>query len=512
MSRFNFTASAMLFVGIALVIGFSGCSESSTPAPNETAVASAPAASPPMKRPAPPPPPPSSAFDSSPVKTTDAGQSSAATAAQPQPDSKPAANRTYPPQMLPDATTDIPAWVGKDKDEPFDVKKFLESRAAPADNAAPLYFEAMAEISPKVDFVYPPDQWEERFPKVKALAEDKSRLFVKLKDGPVDLSELESILKRAEVVQEKIDKAQKLNKCVFITGMRIDSKLLHLNSAGQICDLEILQIYHASKNDNFPESEQAIKRTFRLAHDICPRGCLNSLWVAIDLESCILGAIKDFTFTQKLTANDYDRLIDMLIEQQQGSIPALKEALRMNYIMGRNTIEDIRERRLTLDDLRKIFTNNPDEFFVTLGNYLQHVDWSSEITTYNQVYSSLLGMADQPYYEIMPDRYETEVVSKLRNKNSLLINWLISNFPKTLDARVTEQANLCSTLCIVTVRKYSLPHGKPPPYLSTAIAGTALKEIPVDPFTGKSMRYESDGKGFKILYGSEPKNPYESGN
>ena len=57
--------------------------------------------------------------------------------------------------MLPDATTDIPAWAGKDKDEPFDVKKFLESRAAPADNAAPLYFEAMAEISPEwISFIH----------------------------------------------------------------------------------------------------------------------------------------------------------------------------------------------------------------------------------------------------------------------------------------------------------------------------------------------------------------------
>ena len=38
----------------------------------------------------------------------------------------------------------IPAWVGQSKTEPFDVREFLVSREAPADNAAPLYFQAMA--------------------------------------------------------------------------------------------------------------------------------------------------------------------------------------------------------------------------------------------------------------------------------------------------------------------------------------------------------------------------------
>jgi hypothetical protein len=49
--------------------------------------------------------------------------------------------------MLPGGEPGVPAWAGQDKDEPFDVKQFLESRAAPEENAAPLYFAAMAEIS-----------------------------------------------------------------------------------------------------------------------------------------------------------------------------------------------------------------------------------------------------------------------------------------------------------------------------------------------------------------------------
>jgi hypothetical protein len=520
MFRFNFSAIAMLFSGIFLsttIIAYSDNPPSSPPASNDASAGSSTASSPskPEKRPAPPPAPPQSAFDSSPAKSTDAEQSTAPTSAQVQPDSKPAANHTYPPQMLPDAMPDVPAWAGKDKDEPFDVKKFLESRAAPPDNAAPLYFLAFADIDFVMDFVYPPDQWQERLPQVKALGEDVYKIISddKFKSGNVPLSEIEHVLKAAKQVQEKIDKAQQKNKCVFITGMRIDSKLPHLGAAGQICDLEMLQVYHASKNGNLEELEQAISRTFRLANDICPRGCLTALFVSIDLEKCILEAIKEFILDQKyLTTKECDRLINLLIEQQRESIPFFQETLRVDYIMGRNTIEDLKQGRMTLEDLRKSLPQYSNEYFTDLSNYFQHVDWQAEITAYNQGYSSLLGMADRPYYEIIPDRFEAEVLPKLRNNNVHFIWMFFSSFQKVMDERAKRQAKLSSTLCMIAVRKYELTHGKPPPYLSTAIAGTALKEIPVDPFTGKPMRYESDNKGFKILYGSDQQNPSGTGN
>ena len=47
-------------------------------------------------------------------------------------------------EMMWETDGSIPAWVGQSKKEPFDVREFLVSREAPADNAAPLYFQAMA--------------------------------------------------------------------------------------------------------------------------------------------------------------------------------------------------------------------------------------------------------------------------------------------------------------------------------------------------------------------------------
>ncbi len=514
MFRFNFSECVMLFAGIFLASGFIGCSDNS-PAPNDTAAESMPASTPsrPVKRPAPPPPPPSSAFESSPAQSSDAGQAATPVAEKVQPTAKSAAKRTYPPQVLPDAMTDIPAWAGKDKDEPFDVKKFLESRTAPPDNAAPLYFEAMAEIGPKMAFVYPPDQWHERLPKVKALAEDVFAQLTKLNNGSLTLTELERVLKDAKPVQEKIDKAQQKNKCIFITGMRTDSQLPHLTVAGQICDLEVLQIYHSGKSGNTQESEQAISRTLRLARDVCPRGCLVALSVSIDLEQCILKAINEYILAkQNLTTKECDHLMDLLIKQQRESIPYLQEALRMDYILGRNTINDLQQGHFTFDDLRKSLPQYSDKYFNELSNYFQHINWQDEISSYNQGYASLLGMADRPYYEIIPNRFETEFLPKLRVKNVHLVWIYFSSVKHVLDGRVKEQANLASTMCTIAVRKYEITHGNPPPNLSTAIPGTALKEIPVDPYSGKPMRYESNGKTFKILYGSEQKNSGESGN
>src|SRR5690349_18073885 len=59
--------------------------------------------------------------------------------------------KPIPPKESPATTSNAPAeeipnWAGKRTDEPFDVKAFLESRAAPDDDAAPLYVEALSPM------------------------------------------------------------------------------------------------------------------------------------------------------------------------------------------------------------------------------------------------------------------------------------------------------------------------------------------------------------------------------
>jgi hypothetical protein len=77
---------------------------------------------------------------------------------------------------LPGADSAVPSWAGQAMDNPFDVRQFLQSRAAPADNAAPLYLAALADFGTEMDFCFRITEWEARKPSVEALSAAITRL------------------------------------------------------------------------------------------------------------------------------------------------------------------------------------------------------------------------------------------------------------------------------------------------------------------------------------------------
>jgi hypothetical protein len=506
MFRFNFAASAVLFVGILLAtcfLGFPYNSLGSTPATNDAEAASASVLTS-------TPPPPQSAFDSSSANSTDAGQSNTTMAAQAQPAAKPAVNRTYPPQMLPDATTDIPAWAGKDKDEPFDVKKFLESRAAPEDNGATLYFLALADISENMDFVYPPDEWAKRLPRVKALAKDIGDLCdpEKLKAGSVPMSEIERVLKLAKPALHKVDQAQQKKRCIFVSGMGFDSLAPHVQDARQICRADCLHIYHAQMKDDFTEAEQSIKRSLRFASDLRLRGLMVNQLVSFAIENIILEDIADYTLKQKsLKSKQCDRLMVLLADRQRLLKPALTEGLKMEYIICRNTINDFQNGRLNRNDLATIFKfiNMDGKINITEDN-LANINWQTDITELNRVCTYCLSIITKPYDKSAFIEFENTEIPKLKGERAIATLVLVPTITIPCEAYNRTQAHLAGTQCLIAVKKYILSNNKIPADLATAVSETELKTVPLDPFDGKPMRYKVvDGKPIVYSIGQDQK-------
>jgi hypothetical protein len=454
MLRFNFAASAALLAGVFLAGGFVECSDDAPPASNN-----------------------------------------------------PATNSTYPPQMLPDAMTDIPAWAGKEKDEPFDVKKFLESRAAPADNAAPVYFESMAEISNLMDFVYPPEQWQERLPKVNELGQDIYNILAsdKFEKGLIPLTDVERVLKNAHQSLKLIDEAQQKSQCVFLTGLHLYSRLPHLTAAGQICDLETEQIYHARMKGDFAEAELAIARMLRLACDIRPRGCEVSQCVSINLENCIFDAISKFTITQKnLTVNNCDRLLFLLAKHEHDSIPAFREGFRIEYIIYRNICEEFpkghpfHEKYLNYLKSTSIKLTSED---------LAQANWQKEASTLNDLYSTIIDMADRPYDKTALDRFDQVKAPKLHKQGAVLVSMQLADIPtmfvKVLILQTQGRAHLAGIQSLIAVQRFILAHDQPPSNLIDAVAETGLKSVPLDPFNGQPMHYKIMN-GNPIVYSVGP--------
>ena len=114
------------------------------------------------------------------------------------------------------AENDVPAWAGQRTDDPFDVQEFLSSRAAPPDNAAPLYLAALRPICRRL-------AGADVSPFEKEIGELAN--IEKLVADTVPPSRIDKVLTVASSALVRIDAAQMNPKCVFITGLTADVKM-----------------------------------------------------------------------------------------------------------------------------------------------------------------------------------------------------------------------------------------------------------------------------------------------
>ncbi len=405
--------------------------------------------------------------------------------------------------MLPDAEPGIPAWAGQRDDEPFDVRQFLESRESPVDNAAPLYFVAMADVSEEMDFVYAPADWQVRLPQVKALQNSlwELRSQDQLRAGEVSAQEIERVLDAAKPALQNLDAAQERPQCVFVTGLGIGALLPHISAARGFARLAPLQLCHTSIEGNFDEAEQAIRRTLRLSRDLRPRGMVVHQLVSIAIDGMVLGSITEFTLRGSgLDVEQCDRLLALLAEHQRDALEPVEEGLRMDYIMLRQTLCETQEGGAqavkTLADLMG--------FQPPVGT----VNWEAELTTCNRCYAAALELAAQPYDGVLRLKKEGTLDAVLKNGNAQLVPLLIAapTLAGLLSAAARDRATLAGTRALIAVRRYELALGKLPDSLESAAREAGLSAIPADPYSGQPLRYKLV-KGKPIVYsvGSDQK-------
>ena len=394
------------------------------------------------------------------------------------------------PTSLPGAESAIPAWAGKRPDEPFKVKEYLESRSAPADNAAPLYFAALADLSPEMDIVYSPADWQARLPQIKALSDSIGNLADedKLLADSVSLQEVERVLTAARPAFQKIDQAQQKTNCVFVTGLHFDSLLPHAQSARQIARLAQLQLYFSGKKGDFDESEKAIRRTLRLSRDLRPRGVLISQLVSVAIDAVVLSSIQNFTLRQPgLKPQQCDRLLALLAEHEKAAIDPNSEGLRMEYVMQRNTLDDLQTGRVSLD---KITEDANAARLLRAGS----VNWEGELTSCSRVYADALVVAARPYHEVLRLDSVKKNLDLLKTQNVVVVRLLMPALDQFHEAVARDRARLACMQGLIAVRRNVLAHGTPPADLEIAVREAGLASVPTDPYSGQPIR-------FKVLNG-----------
>lgn len=451
-----------------------------------------PTAAPPATTPLPAGPPPAATAPQAPPKV--------ATPAAGAPVTPPAAAANLPAMMW-DAAPSIPAWASKQQDEPFDVTAFLESRAAPADNAAPLYFAALAELGGEmyVDAAVPA-AWPWRKPtptQVIALAKDIDNLanLDKLRAGTIPHAEVERVLAAARPAVEKLELAQQKPKCVFITAMNLDAMLPYAQNARSFARLAQIQMHYARATGDIDLAERTIGRTLRLSRDLRPRGLLTSQLVANAIDGVVLSTIREITLGQsQLDASRCDRLLVVLLEHEKSLIPSLTEGLQMEYISLRNTLDELQSGKRTFESLAKELELPPQGL-----ERLKQVDLAAEIAATNKLFVPLLASAKLPPHQLLAEKPWAGELQKLKAEGANLTALLAPGSEPFVAAEARRGTQLSGLKCLLAVRRYYAAHNGAPPDLEIACREAGLAAVPTDAFSGQPMRFKMMGNA-PIVY------------
>jgi hypothetical protein len=431
---------------------------------------------------------------------------------QPVASNKPAAaNTSAPPPPPPSqaakqpapgpASGDVPVWAGQSSGEPFDVKQFLSSRSAPADNAAPLYESALARISGELggDKVAALDQ------RIGELANIDRYL-----SGAIEAAELEQTLAAAAPAMKMLDAAQTRPACVFVTGLSADTLLPHAQASRTATRCCLLQVFHARTTGDFALAEAAIRRGLRLSRDLRPRGHFVCQLVSIANDGMLLSAIERVTLADpNLTPEQCDRLLALLMEHQHQGIDCYDEGMRMDYLLARGSIHDIQTGRLTLGQILELLSSGPLGAETELN---PPMNFPAEIAACNNLYALALDAPNSPV--ATPEEFAEfrrtiaaykrdwdSFMAKLKatppaNRPSLRPQMPAMQFHSwTAGLEAGRQSsrrimtNLAGLQMLIALRRYELVNRRIPNALVEAATATTLKSVPIDPYSGQPLRF-----------------------
>lgn len=433
------------------------------------------------------------------------------------------------PQTSPTTTASPPnvserepnAWVGERNDEPFDVKGFLASRAAPSDNAADIYLAAFPAICGGFgDGGKTP------------LEEEISRLgdIDKLASGAISPQEIDDVLSKASTVLRQIDEAQTKPNCVFVTGLTSDTMLHHAQAVQAATRLSILQLGQAQLRGDFPQAIAALRRSLRLSRDLQPRGHEVCQLVSMASDGLILTAVERLLIPDtRLTVDDVSTLLDLLIAHQQQMLNRVDEGFKMSYMVSRNSIQDIQTGRLTARQVAEFLGVPGATSNGTSTSGPPDLDYETEIGLCNAMYRTAIAAAQEPTYRspnLIELRRQTQANlaaaadfmklvaatpagerTTLRDRlpPTLIIMWAASIEP-TINANRRATAHLAAIQMVLALRRYELAHGGLPNNLQAAASDSALQTVPVDPFDGAPLRYATvEGRPTVYSVGSDLK-------
>jgi hypothetical protein len=412
----------------------------------------------------------------------------------------------YP--RLPAAVTRVPE--GLDANSPFDIKKFFLT--VPRErNAAPLYLDAFFEFGNELATCFPAGAETDRrrqatSDRVKRYSELEQALFKDPK--AVAPSAIDEVIKLYDTGFRKLALAQRRDQCVFEAGLGIGTLLPHIQAARQVTRVVSLKVRRALDRRDFDGASRDVDTVLRLARDLQPRAAMSNQLVAVAISQvAYIDMIPRILAASGLRIEHCDRLLNLLTSHESKSTDGYSEGLREGYLATRVTIRDlVRHQRVLAEQLglkpgesvvkallsrMDLYPPNsvksfPDDADAQVAR-TSTAKMTMKVRELVRYYSALLELDGKPYAERIVKARALKITGG-DDVFSRLVILMTADSESFMRAISRATASLRATECLVAVRRWQLGHRGVPRDMKTAIQGSPLRAVPVDPYDGKPMR------------------------
>jgi hypothetical protein len=418
-----------------------------------------------------------------------------------------ASSSPYP--RLPGAVSTAPE--GLEMNAPFDIKRFFRT-LPPSQNAAPLYLDALFEFGQEMAVCFPPGPDTERR---RQAADGRSRrysaLLESLRKDPkaVPPAAIDDVIKLYDAGFRKLAAAQRIDRCVFEAGLGVAALYPHVQVARQVARVAALKVRRAVERRDLDAAISNVEPVLRLARDLQPRGAvINELVVSAVNNYVCVEIVSTILASPALRVGHCDQLLRVFANHEAKSMDGYGESLRMGYLMTRVTIRDLAKHPGAVAEQMGLKSGesvvnaiaasilggvNPVGFRPFPADADAQLAQTSsakmtiKVRELGRYYGALLALDGIPY----ADRIAKATAIALPDGDDVLSRLVTLMTPPVepfVRAISRATASVRATECMIAVRRWQLGHTGMPRDLATAIKGSTLKAVPIDPYDGKSMR------------------------
>jgi hypothetical protein len=374
----------------------------------------------------------------------------------------------YP--RLPGAVTTAPDWIGAEA--PFDVARYFAP--VPRErNAAPLYLDALFEFGTEVAFCFPEGPERDRR---RQAASDRMKRYIELEkalsDAPetVPAGEIDELIELYATGFQKLVDAQRRDRCVFETGLGIETLLCHAQVSRQVARIAALRTRRAVERGDYDAAIREVDIVLRLVRDLRSRGFMITQLVAVAItQVTCTNIINRILAGPGLRVEHCDHLLKMLLDHETKSEDGYAEGLKTEYLLGRTELQKL------------LLSLNPE------AQRAASDDLAAAVRRSNDYYRTLLSLDGVPFARRI-EKVDTLAMAKGNDQFSRLL----ATIQPRVDAFTRGIGRLDATIraseCMIVMRRWQLTHRGLPRALAVAVKEAGLKAIPTDPYDGKPMR------------------------